>query len=248
MRLRQLVDLRADARKLVDLENATALIPDADVTELINQGWTRVYALLCRTGENYYLRQPVTTWTTTANQDTYYTVGYGGAPAGTAVLPADLWRIKGIDGQIQAGRWLACQPYQFEQRNDYQASDWSWPQQPLYDYQGSGLQGSIRLIPPPNSATPMRLWDYPAAVRLVADSDTLDGGNGWELMAVAWAAKRMALKDENFELVTHLDAELNKFEADIKIEAARRVAGVAPKMRRVRYKQNWPWPGGGARF
>jgi hypothetical protein len=247
MRLRQLSDLRNDTLKLSDTINNPAVVA-ADVNELVNQGWTRIYAILCRSGENYYLQQPVPTFNTVSGQDTYYTVGYGGAPAGTAVLPTDLWRIRGLDIQIQAGRWLPLQPYEFEQRNDYQANDWSWPTQPLYDFQGAGLSQSVRFEPPPNSNTPLRLWYYPAAVRMVNDTDTIDGGNGWELYPVLWAARRLALIDENYELLPHLDGEMAKMEQDIKVESARRLAGIAPKMRRVRYKQNWPWPGGGARF
>lgn len=244
MRTRQLVDLRNDVRKLADVENATQFIPDADLNEYISQGWTRIYGLLCTNGENYYLSQA--TFTTVSGQDTYYTTGAVGKPAGTTVLPTDLWRVKGLDVQIQSnGRWANAQRFQFEQRNDYQDSSWSWPTCPLFDYEGSGLAATIRFIPVPNASS-VRLYYFPAAVRMSADSDVIDGGNGWELYAIRWAARECAKKDENYELIAQLNAEMAEMVAAIEKEAASRNAGIAPKVRRSpRYKRGWGTHGGG---
>lgn len=248
MRTRQLSDLRADAYKASDLENATALVPAADVNEYLNQGWTKVYRIICRTGLNYYLINPPVAFTAVSGQDTYYLTTNGTAPPGTAVLPTDMFLVRGLDAQIQQGRWQNLFAYEFEQRNDFQASDWSWPRQPLYDYIGAGPNAAIRFIPPPSANTPMRLHYYPAAVRLVNDTDVWDGVNGWELYAVWYAAREMALKDENYELVQPLERKMAEIVQDIQVDASRRNAGMAPKMRRVRYKKNWPWPGGAGRF
>lgn len=224
MRTRTLANLRADARKRADVENATALIPDADVNEYINQGWTRIYGILCRTGENYYLTYQ--TFNTSPGTDLY-------------ALPSDHFQTKGVDVQISSGRYQAADRFQFERRNDYQSADWSWPTRVLYDLEGTNM----RFVPAPSGAAPVRHWYYPAAVRLVNDADTLDGGNGWELYAVDWAALYCATKDENYELVNELKQTLAKFESDITKEAATRIQGQAPKVRRIRYKGRLWWPG-----
>lgn len=248
MRTRQLSDLILDVRKRADVVGSTTTYPDADITEYINQGWARIYGMLCRTGENHYRANA--TWTTVSGQDTYYTTAATGVPAGSNVLPTDMWLVKAVDVQVQAGRWLNATRYQEEQRNDYQASDWSWPIQPLYDYQGSGNTASLRFIPPPSAATPMRMFYYPAAARMSANTDTIDGGNGWEIYAIDWAAKECAAMDANYELIQNvLNPDMAAMEANIRAEAASRNAGVAPKIRKVRYRPRaWVWPGGGGRF
>lgn len=244
MRTRQLSDLIADTRKRCDLEGATAFIPDADVTELINQGWARIYGILCTTGEPYYLTQ--FQWTTVANQDTYYTTSATGVPAGTALLPTDMWRVKGLDVQVvQTGIWNPAYRLQFDMRDDYQQWGWNWPAIPKYDYRGSGAIASIVFAPIPTGAYPVRLWYYPSALRMSNNTDTIDGGNGWEIYAIDWAARRCAEKDENYELCARIDGALAEMLASIRAEASSRNAGLAPKIRRSRYRGGPGWWGGG---
>lgn len=250
MRLRQLSDLQLDVQKLADVENATTFMPLADITELVNQAWTRVYGTLCLSGETYFLTQA--SFTTSSGQPTYYTTA-GSGPSGTNVLPLDLWNVKGVDVMTSGGYWRNAHRFEFERRNDYQVSNggtWTWPARPLYDYQGMGDIASLTFIPTPSdSASTVRLWYFPACVRLVNPTDTIDGGNGWERWAIAIAARWVAMKDENYELVQALDQEIAKWEADSKAEIASRNVEEAPQMRRVRYKRNrtgWPYgPGDG---
>lgn len=245
MRVRSLANLIGDVQKRADVENATLFMPTTDITELVNQGWTRIYGKLCRTGESYYLSP--STFTTVASQDTYYTTAATGVPAGTNLLPLDLWDIKGVDVQIQAaGIYTGAKRYQFEQRNDYQQFGWSWPVVPLYDYRGSGASAALNFIPAPPAGILVRLWYYPAAVRLVNNSDTLDGGNGWEIYAIDWAARRIAEKDENYELCARIDGALAEMERAIDAEAATRNTGQAPRLRRTRYKRSFGFWGPGS--
>lgn len=239
MRLRQLSDLRNDVRKRAQIENATIFIPDADITEYINQAWTRVYACLCRTGEDYYLTEMQ--FTTVPGQDTYTTTS-GSGPAGTLVLPLDMWTLKGIDLQFQSSMWIPCYRGEFEQRDDYQNSNaWAWPTRPLYFYRNSGVSTYIRFLPIPSSAQAIKVTYYPVAVRLSQDTDTFDGENGWERWLVDVAARWAAERDENYELCARLDVAVAKWESDVKAEAASRNSEEAPKMRQRRYKRRGMW-------
>ncbi len=247
-RLVLLSDLQARVQKRADIAGATVFIPVADITQYINNGWARIYGLLVETGENYYMQQPAFTWNTAANQDTYYTTASILGPTGANVLPTDVYKIKGIDAQTQQGRWINCARYEFESRNDYQATDFSWPLQPMYDAMGSGNNFTIRFIPPPSAtAVPMRMWYYNNCPLLVNGTDTIDGGNGWEDYAVDYAAHYCAVKDENWDLVNVLAQSMATMENRIKAAAANRHAGLGVKVRRSpRYKRTgWPWPGGG---
>lgn len=192
--------------------------------------------------------QPPVQFSTVSNQDTYYSSSTAlVVPAGTNVLPSDIYKIRGLDANIQQGRWLNCQRYEFESRNDFQMSDWSWPLQPLYEFQGSGNNAAIRFMPPPNGATPIKIWYYQNSPLLVIPTDSIDGGNGWEDYAVDYAAHYCAVKDENWELVAALETHMREIETRIKAEGANRNAGLGFKVRRsTRYKRTgWPWPGGG---
>lgn len=241
-----LAQLQAEVQKRADIQGSTPFIPLTDITEYVNRAIARVHGLLASAGEPYY--RSSATWTTVAQQQQYYTTAATGVPAGTAVLPTDLFLVEGVDAQVQSNRWLNCERFNFERRNDYQQSDWYWPiMTSLYDYRGSGASASIFLMPPPSGAIPMRVWYYPIAPQLVNAGDTWDTANRWDSYVIDWAARLCAEKDENYELCARLDMALAQVEERIKIEAESRISGQAPKIRRHRYRRGgWPWglPGG----
>lgn len=249
MRLRQLSDLQLDIQKLAGIENATTFIATADITEYFNQAWTRVYGILCNSGEQYYLES--STFTTVGGQASYYTTS-GSGPSGTNVLPLDLWNLRGVDVTQVTGFPANAHRYEFERRNDYPTAGgytWQWPARVFYDYQQSGDNAGITFRPVPDNAYTVTVWYFPAAVRLVNSTDTVDGGNGWERWAIAIAARWCAVKDENYALVQALDQEIASWEEAVKSEAASRNVEEAPKMRRSRYgrrggRGGWPFSGG----
>lgn len=248
MRTRQLSDLILDVRKLTGTESATTFIPDADITELLNQGWTRVYGVYAASGENYFLSE--STFSTVAGQPTYATTAATG-PAGTNVLPLDLWDVKGVDVLETNGFYRAAHRLEFERRNDFQlaaGASWGWPSRKFYDYRQMGNAAGLTLYPTPDIVTTVNLWYFPAAVRLVNSTDTWDGGNGWERWAIAIAARWVAIKDENYDLVQSLEREIASWEVAVKAEAQNRNTEEAPRMRRSRYVRRrgagWPFPWG----
>jgi len=238
--------LQGEVQKRADVQNETQLIPLADITEYINRAIARVHGLLAKSGEPYY--RTVFQWTTTSGQQTYYTTAATGVPAGTAVLPTDMFLIIGLDAQIQNAFWANCDRMNFEQRNDLQQSNAFTPiRTVLYDYNGSGPNAAIYLQPPPNGVMPLRVWYFPVAPQLAAPSDTWDSANRWDSYVIAFAARYCAEKDENYELCARLDKEVAEMEATIKAEGESRISGAAPKIRRRRYRKGgWPWgiPGG----
>lgn len=223
-RTRSLTNLSADVYARIDVEGQTGALPSAFVTEALNQGWTEVYGILARAGENYYLSS--STFSTTPGTNTY-------------ALPADFWLVKGVDVQV-SGQWQNAQRGDFEQRNDFQSGSWNSPDSILFDLWG----GNLVLNPTPSTVQSCRLWYYPAATRLSAGADTLDGGNGWEIYAIDFAARRCAEKLELLDLAQRMDGSLAEQRARIIAEGAARNVGAAPKVRRVRYKSNlgrWGW-------
>lgn len=246
MLLVTLSSLIAEVQKRADIQNATTFIPTADITEYVNRGISRVHGLLAKSGEPYY--RSSASWSTTSGQQQYYTTSAVGVPSGTNVLPTDIFLVEALDAQVQGTRFLNCERFQFERRNDFQQpGPWEPLTTFLYDFRGSGASASIFLQPPPTGAQAMLLWYFPVPPQLAANGDTWDSANRWDAYVIDWAARLCAEKDENYELCARLDASLAQLEAMIQHEAENRIKGAAPKVRRTRYNRRggWPWGVGG---
>lgn len=185
MRTRQLSDLQNDVLFQVDEINSPK--PGAsDCTELLNQEWADLYDELIDSGEKYYLS---TQTLSTINGTQQYT------------LPDNYYKTMGVDAQ-SGGEWFPAQRMQFEQRNDYQNSDWNWPRRILYDTWGNNLA----FVPIPSGIYAIRHFYYPAPLRMVSPSDVIDGVNGAEVCMVYGAARRIAVMLENWDLADRLAA------------------------------------------
>jgi len=233
-RTRTLANMRTDVYKRVDLEGITSYVPTTEVDELINQGWARLYGRICRHGSNHFLNSASLTIT-------------GGTA--TSALPSDFYLCKGVDVKAAGDtEYHPIQRFQFEERLSLSASFGNnWSGEVKYDIQGSGGSGDggavIRWIPAPATGDAARLWYYPAALRLSANADTFDGGNGWERYAIDWAAAKIAQKEESFELADRINADLAKLEQDVIEEISNRDVGQAQHPRRIRRAilNNIPW-------
>ncbi len=242
-----LTQLQADVQLRADVQNSVAAFPLTEITDYINRGIARVHGLLALSGEAYYRSQAQ--FTAVGGQQQYYTTAASGVPAGTALLPTDIFRVEALDSQVQGNVWTNCQRFQWERRNDYQQNALStWPATvTIYDFMGSGPSASLYLQPIPGVGAPFRIWYFPVPVVLVAGSDTWDTANRWDEYVIAFAAKLVAERDQNFELAAKLDQMVSGMEGTIKAEGESRISGQAPKIRRSRYRRGgWPWgvPGG----
>jgi hypothetical protein len=217
-RSRTLAALRNDVLTRVDMVGST-WAPTADINEWINQAWAELYDLLIDTGEKYYLTTPAPVFTTSTGTDIY-------------PLPADHYKTLGVDALISGTQWYDLHRYQFERRNDYTitAGDWSGVSPVLYDIRA----GYLHFIPSPPGNYTVRHYYYPAAVRMVNDTDTIDGVNGWELFAINYAAKMLAERDDNAELAAALTQEMLRQSQRITTFASDRNVGEAPQTRVAR--------------
>lgn len=235
MRVRTLQQLIADVRSRADQQDASSqqFVSDSEITEWLNQAWTLVYDELIKSGDHYYLSNDVQT--TTGGVDTY-------------ALPADFYQLRGLDYQA-GGRYFNAHAFNWERRNDWTlfAGIWVWPMQLNYALTGNNLL----LRPPPPGGLGIKIWYYPVAERMVNPTDTIDGVNGFEVFAVALAAKKCADKESNSELAAACEMEMAQQLAHIRTMATRRDATSAPVVRRVRGRIGGPgsrssrWGSGG---
>jgi len=214
MRLRQLSDLQNDVLVLLD-EVGSGKPAEADLTEPLNQAWAKLYRRITNAGEHYYLA--LANFSTSGGTNDY-------------PVPSDYLKTVGLDVQISGTQFFPAHRMQFEQRNDYQLSDWSWPRRILYDIWGQ----TVHFVPTPGGAFNCRHYYYPAPLRMTAPSDSIDGIDGAELAMVYLAAANAALSLEQWEMADRLEAKVAAEWAEIEMGIRDRNVGEAPMARVVR--------------
>lgn len=245
MQLVTLEQLEGDVQLRADVVGSTTTYPLSEIDDYINRGIARVHGLLAKSGEPYY--RTLFEFTSASGQQQYYTTSASGVPAGTAVLPTDIFLVESLDVQVNGNAWIPCERMNWSRRNDFQAALPQWPViASLYEFMGSGATANLFLAPPPAGAIPYRLSYWPVAATLVEESDTWDSANRWDEYVINFAARLVADRDENYELSARLDAAIAQMEATIREEGANRIKGSAPKVRRSRYRRGWGGPWGGA--
>lgn len=194
-RTRTLTNLTADVRKRADVESATAFIPDAEITEYINQGITEVYDLLTAATPDYYA-------TTSTMPTVSGTTNYAFSVATPSM--ATLYKMVSVSANINSRQQL-LHSFTYGERPFLADTNAGWSGQALsYRLRGE----TIDILPAPSGIYTVTFFWIPSATRLSAGSDTFDGVNGWEMYAVDFAARRCAEKEENYELAGRLDGSI----------------------------------------
>lgn len=212
---RKLSDLRADAYKRSDNEGATDRHPTADVDRYINQGGAELRDLLIEARGRYLRAKPSHEIVTTADTTLYD-------------LPAGFYRLLGVRKSGSVGyRLEAMRPAEEAVLRDPSASAQFPTHYELTD-------GAIELLPVHTAGSTI-VVDYIAAyVDLVADEDELEGYSGWEEYPVCFAAKCMAVKDDEPRLVAMLEREMARLQDRIMKLAPTRDAFRSERVKNVR--------------
>lgn len=99
--------------------------------------------------------------------------------------------------------------------------------------------GYYDLFPEPSGSYTINMLYVPRAAELVNDTDAFDGINGWEDYVAGYAARRMALKEGDVEVVNLIQQDLNKLTARIEKLGADRDSGTPKKVQDVRGVLSW---------
>jgi len=172
-----LVELRNQVRQRADMENST-FVSDAELNNYINLSYAELYDLIIdKHGEDYYIQDQV--YTGSPSQDTF-------------ALPSNFYKLRGVDLLTSAGQAVTLRRFEFSERNRFtnvsQAVDGD------YRYR---LRGSNLVLTPALSAQhQLKLWYIPKPIKLVADSDAIDGVNGFEEYVIIDAAIKCRIKEE----------------------------------------------------
>lgn len=131
----------ADRARLYSDQRYSSFISDTDMLLLINDRYTELYDLLVDSFENYYSE--------------YANLSIApGTP--TYDLPADFYKLLGVDYQVGNGAYITLRPYEEQERNLDVTTAFSLP------------SGTVRInyIPAPTTYTAL--------------TDTFDGVAGWD--------------------------------------------------------------------
>lgn len=178
-----LSDFITRVRERADMEGSE-FVTDTELTTYINASIQELYDILVSSFQDYYL-----------NESGITTLNSGQS---TISLPADFYKLRGVDRQVDNSNWQTITPFSFTERNDrtntatyvgYYSNDSGI----RYRLQGS----QIRLTPQDNCAGNYRLWYIPKVTLLSSNSDSFDGINGWEEYVIVDCAIKCLQKEES---------------------------------------------------
>ena len=176
-------ELQTICRDRTDNQNSS-FITDDELLRYINTSYKELYNKLLKANSTYFMTE--TTINLVANQSAY-------------TLPADFYKVQGVDIISTTTEKITAKPYSFENRNrqNYirnQTSQFYW-----YIIQGD----EIRFIPTPQLATSATLFYIPVTPTITAGTDTITSVNGGYQFLIADVCRRIAIKAE--------DSNVNEF-------------------------------------
>lgn len=202
-RSRRLDALRADAYKRADVESSDNRHPAADVTRYLNQGGAALRDLIMDVrGREFFRKLTPQTITTTANTTNY-------------ALSSDFYLLLSVRRVNNGGEML--EPFSVMEEAELRdpANVQAFPC--FYELR----QATIELLPLHSAGTTIIVDYVPTFTDLVADSDVLEGFDGWEDYVVDYAARRMLVKDEELAHAAAVERDM--------VVTAQRIQALAPK-------------------
>lgn len=202
---RTLAQLRADVRKFANVQGTTALQrhPDADVNDYINRALGALHRrLTAAQPDQRYLSS--TSASTSDGTSTYS-------------LPADFDHLISVDLTANSvKRWLVA--YEMHERAGLTSPDTDFVGIP-FSYRLRG--GNIEFLPTPESDDyTYTLWYVPTPRQFATsgdDAQTFDTVNRLDDYIIAHAAKTIAVKDKQWDLVGECRNVLAEMEAEIAV-------------------------------
>lgn len=216
-RLITLEELMTESRQRADKEGS-GFIQNSELIKYINKSATKLYDLLVGAyGNDYYAE--TSALPTVFNQQ-YYD------------LPANFYKLIGIDYMIGPQEALTLKPYQFNERNRFRIGTFwnaiTGAAGPRYHI----TKNQISFLPIPDGAYNLELHYVPACPIMVDPTDTFDGINGWEEYIILDAARKMLVKEETD--VSALEKEIVAIIERINQMAENRDAGQSFRVTDVR--------------
>lgn len=216
-------NMRDGVRDRANIKGTSALArhPDATLNEHINEALGLLHARLTSAMPDQRILAS-TTITTVSGVSTY-------------ALPAGFDFLISIELTVDGRRhWLTS--YEMPERADIIS-----PDQPTlgipFAYRLRG--GNIELLPTPDAGYTPLLWYTPAATQLTGDAQTLDTIARLDAWVIGYAAKLVATKDKNWDLVAACEATCTALEPLIDQLGRNRDRNSPPRIIDSRVRSRW---------
>jgi len=156
-------------------------VTDAELVGYINGSAQELYDVLVSSFQDYYISQ---------SADFVLTSGVD-----SITLPANFYKLRGVDKQLSATDWQSISPFSFAERNDRAGLS-------QYSIRDSGIRyrvqgAAIKLTPATTCEGTYRFWYVPRMTLLALDADNFDGINGWDEYVIVDAAIKCLQKEES---------------------------------------------------
>ena len=212
-----LSELRQQVRERADMVNSL-FVTDSEITTYINQSASALHDMLVQKfGNDYYLSS--SSLSIQSGVDLYS-------------LPADFYKLTGIDVVLSSGRSTPLKRFGWDDRN---RAGHAAVGSVNFRYRVQGTQ--IRLSPTPSANHTAILWYVPTVATLSSGTDVLDGVNGWEEFVVVDAAIKCKEKEESDTRI--LERQRQRLELRIEEAAENRDAGEPITVRDVYDDLGW---------
>jgi len=219
-----LAEMRSGTRRLANAQGTTALLrhPDADINDYVNRGLGSLHRRLTTAlPDQRFLAS--TTFTTTANVAT--------EALGIATFDHLISVELSADGRRV---WLVG----YEMHERAALINPAAPQTGVpYTYRLRG--DNIELLPTPDGAYEVTLWYVPTSVQLTGDAQTFDTISRLDDYIEAYAARRIAIKDKNWDLRDACSSILGELESEIDVLARNRDRNSPPRIVDVYQADRW---------
>lgn len=197
-------EIRTLAKRRADMENSR-FVSDAEWNVYMARAHAKLYDILISRFEDDF--------TTASSNQTV-------SGSNTISLPANFYKLRGLDYQVDGSKWADVPPFMFAERNTYgrTSNRLRGPRGISYRLVGQ----TIRLVPETGADGVYRYWFIPRVTLMTADTDSPSGIYDFhEYIAVE--AARMALAKEESD-TTMVVAELAALEMRIQSLASNRNA------------------------
>jgi len=219
-----LLQLKTRARERADQVNSN-FVEDSELTNYINASIAELYDLMVAAyGSDYFLDSAAIS--IVSGTEDY-------------ALPADFYKMRGVDVNINNDNWFSVRPFNFNERNRNQDVTWGLLTGPSIRYRIMG--SNLKFSPVPDGSYNCQIWYIPKAAILTTDTDVFDDLNQWAEYVVVDAAIKMMQKEESD--VSVLQSQKAELKRRIEIMAENRDAGSPESVSDI-YAENddfWFW-------
>ena len=205
-----LAAIRLQSQQTADMVNSQFL-RKPEWNTFINLAADELYDLLVTVYEDYYVAAPYQIATDGSSQQ--------------YPLPATFYKLLGVDLALNASAnsWLTLRKFNFIDRNKFAYPTRAQGAYGAADCRYRVVGSTLYFETAPATAQPIRLWYIPRRIQLLADTDMLDGVNGWARYVIVRTAIYALVKEESD--TSALTAELMYLKQRIEESAQNRDAG-----------------------